>query len=207
MISSTCSFAPSLSHLHITTAGVGNPLVIPYTPALASTTARIISIRPFPAYFSAAFVTLLAQAGMFSVEDARETLAEVESVFTFVKELAREVPDTLHCFCIEFSLASRLCKVLEFPPFNGKRTTVNFQPTLEISSLSSISEYCNTTCFEILKWAGLNFLQEAQELLYSPELVPIFVVYLAKRRSDALFTFRATFDLRNRLNRMLGYTS
>lgn len=140
---------------------------------------------------------------MSSVEDARETLADVNTVFTFVEDLAKQASHTLHCFVLEFSLASKLSGVLGFPPFNAKTPNIPHPPVTDAAAYTSLSAYCSPACIDTLQYAGLNSVQEAKELLDTPELVTVFVDRLARRRPDALSTFKAIFDLRHRMNRML----
>lgn len=180
-----------------------NPEAAPFKPSQATSGLHGKPFKPFPSYFPVAFIDILHHAGMLSVEDARDTLDDLDSAFAFVKRLAVREPDVLSCFATEFSLVSKLAKLLKLSPFD--KPMPYSASEVDYASLASVSIYCNAQCLEILQWAGITFVEEAQELLSFPEAVPIFVERLAKRRPDVLSTFRATFDLSNRLNKMLGY--
>ncbi|KAK9895534.1 hypothetical protein P389DRAFT_197589 [Cystobasidium minutum MCA 4210] len=182
-----------------------------YNPKAASFEPKGIKIptihqpfKPFPSYFPTNFVEVLHRAGVLSVEDAQDILEDLDSVFSFVKQLSIREPEVLPSFATEFSLASKLAKLLNLAPFQSLNT---FTPSDidTFSSLTSTSLYCNAHCLDILQWSGITFVEELEELLNFPEAVPVFVERLARRRPDAMSTFRATFDLSNRLCKMLGY--
>jgi hypothetical protein len=141
---------------------------------------------------------------MLTVEDVKETLSTISEVFAFVKKLGERRPDALHCFVMEFALASKLCKILGLSPFN-EVPALTLQKGQVANCSTEISAHLRPSASSVLEWAGLNFAEEAREVLTLPELVPIFVERLARRRPDALAALKDIAYMENKLNEVLGY--
>lgn len=198
----TPSFIPAQSY------AVASQLRI-YTPASVSIQAMSTmstasssdkSFTPLPAYFPERFVNLLRDAGLHSAEDARTTLDDVDSIYSFVLDLARARPDVLDCFATEFSLVSKLGKLLKFHPFCR-----SMPARLPRTTTTPVAPFCNSKSLNVLHKVGITSVEELQELLTDSDMVPVFVEQIAKRWPEGLSTFLEVFDLTNRLRKILAY--